>query len=163
MHNGPHSWVAAPAAPGAAAPTPPTSVSVATAVSTFLLIDSTWVDDEVMTDLLSEDLTGCGRYGTKPVRLVCPSRPCGPWSLPGVVVASPPGAGHDGHVTRVVEHVRGRGRLVRRGPQVDAAIIAMSISLRTMKITGWANRRAQPRRHGVRLDDGHRASPLRSA
>jgi hypothetical protein len=24
------------------------------------LIDSTWVDDEVMTDLLSEDLTGCG-------------------------------------------------------------------------------------------------------
>src|SRR4051795_9319406 len=63
MQDEPHSWVAAPAAPGAAAPTPPTSVSVATAVSTFLLIDSTW-DDEGMTDLLSEDLTGCGRYGT---------------------------------------------------------------------------------------------------
>src|SRR4051794_25038271 len=60
MQNEPHSWVAAPAAPGAAAPTPPTSVSVATAVSTFLLIDSTWVDDEFMTDLLSEDLTSCG-------------------------------------------------------------------------------------------------------
>src|SRR3954453_5681598 len=95
MQDEPHSWVAAPAAPGAAAPTPPTSVSVATAVSTFLLIDSTWADDEVMTDLLSEDLTGCGLYGTKPARLVCPSRPCGPWSLPGVVVASPPGAGQD--------------------------------------------------------------------
>src|SRR3954451_22544935 len=90
MQKEPHSWVAAPAAPGTAAPTPPTSVSVATAVSTFLLIDSTWVDDEVMTDLLSEDLTGCGRYGTKPVRLVCPSRPCGPWSFPGLVVAHHP-------------------------------------------------------------------------
>src|SRR3954465_11484704 len=102
MQKEPHSWAPAPAAPGAAAPTPPTSVSVATAVSTFLLIDSTWADDEVMTDLLSEDLTGCGLYGTKPARLVCPSRPCGPWSLPGVVVASPPGAGQDGHATRVV-------------------------------------------------------------
>src|SRR3954462_12801042 len=102
MQKEPHSWVAAPAAPGAAAPTPPTSVSVATAVSTLVLIDSTWVDDEVMTDLLSEDLAGCGRYGTKPAPLVCPSRPCGPWWLPGVVVASPPGAGQDGHATRVV-------------------------------------------------------------
>jgi pyruvate/2-oxoglutarate dehydrogenase complex dihydrolipoamide dehydrogenase (E3) component len=37
-----------------------TIVSVATAASTFLLIDSTCGDDEVMTDLLSEDLAGCG-------------------------------------------------------------------------------------------------------
>jgi len=46
-----------------------------------------------MTDLLSEDLTGCGSYGTEPARLACASRPCGPWWLPGVVVASSPGAG----------------------------------------------------------------------
>src|SRR3954463_15304389 len=127
MQKEAHSWVAAPAAPGAAAPTPPTSVSVATAVSTFLLIEWTWVDEEVMTDLLSEDLTGCGRHERKRVRLVCPSRPCGPWSLPGVVLASPPGAGHDGHATGVLEHVRGRGRLVRGGRHVDAAINAMNI------------------------------------
>src|SRR3954467_6050382 len=102
MQNEPHSWVAAPAAPGAAVPTPPTSVSVATAVSTLLLIESTWVDDEVMTDLLSEDLTGCGRHGTKPVRLVCPSRPCAPWSLPGVVGASPPAGGWSRERRRVL-------------------------------------------------------------
>src|SRR5687768_12289818 len=51
-----HSGVAALAAPVAAALTPPTIASVATAASTLLLIDSTWRDDEVMTDLLSEDL-----------------------------------------------------------------------------------------------------------
>jgi hypothetical protein len=39
---------------------PQTTVSVATAVSTFLLIGSTLADDEVMTDLLSEDLVDCG-------------------------------------------------------------------------------------------------------
>src|SRR5215213_9795679 len=59
MQGEPHVCVAALAAPVAAALTPPTIVSVATAASTFLLIDSTWMDDEVMTDLLSEDLTGC--------------------------------------------------------------------------------------------------------
>src|SRR3954451_17283939 len=79
MQTAPHCGLAALAVPETAALTPATHVSVATAVSTFLLIDSTWVDDEVMTDLLSEDLTGCGRCRTKPVRLVCPSRPCGPW------------------------------------------------------------------------------------
>src|SRR3954454_17557309 len=74
-----HSWVAAPAAPGAAAPTPPTSVSVATAVSTFLLIECTWVDEEVMTDLLSEDLTGCGLVRHQ----ACSSRwPVAPLSTP---------------------------------------------------------------------------------
>jgi hypothetical protein len=60
MQSGPHSGVAALAAPVAAALMPPTIVSVATTASTFVLIDSTWVDDEVMTDLLSEGLTGCG-------------------------------------------------------------------------------------------------------
>jgi len=49
-----HSGVAALAAGVAAALTPPTIVSVATAANSFLLIDSTWVDDEVMTDLPSK-------------------------------------------------------------------------------------------------------------
>jgi hypothetical protein len=54
MQGAPHSGVAALAVPVAAALTPPTIVSVATAASTLRLIDSTWVDDEVMTDLLSK-------------------------------------------------------------------------------------------------------------
>src|SRR5215216_5731504 len=82
MHSGPHSVVAALAVPVAAAVTPPRIASVATAASTFLLIGSTCVDDELMTDLLSEDLTGCGWHGSKPARLVCPSPLCGPWSNP---------------------------------------------------------------------------------
>src|SRR5829696_7995602 len=49
-----HSGVAALAAPVAAALTPPTTVSVATAANSFVLIDSTSVEDEVMTDLLSK-------------------------------------------------------------------------------------------------------------
>jgi hypothetical protein len=40
--------------PETAALTPATHVSVATAVSTFLLIDTRWVDDELTTDLPSE-------------------------------------------------------------------------------------------------------------
>jgi hypothetical protein len=47
MQSGPHSGVAALAAPVAAALTPPTITNVATAASTFLLIDSTWVDDVI--------------------------------------------------------------------------------------------------------------------
>src|SRR5215208_6401994 len=35
-----------------------TTLSVAMAASNLLLVDSRWVDDEVMTDLLSEDLVG---------------------------------------------------------------------------------------------------------
>src|SRR5215216_6739584 len=81
-----HSGVAALAAGVAAALTPPTIVSVATAASTFLLIDSTWVDDEVMRDLLSEDLMGVVFDGTKRARLLCPSRPGEPWSSsPGLL------------------------------------------------------------------------------
>src|SRR4051812_23396891 len=38
--------------------------------------------------------------------------------------------------------------LFRGGPHVDAAIIAMNISLRTMRITGWAARRC-PVEHGL--------------
>src|SRR3954464_1078233 len=57
MQPAPHCGVAAFAVPETAALTPATHVSVATAVSTFLLIDSRWVDDELMTDLPSEDLT----------------------------------------------------------------------------------------------------------
>jgi hypothetical protein len=49
MQFGPHACVAALATPVAAALTPATTVSVAAAASTFLLIDSTWADDEVMT------------------------------------------------------------------------------------------------------------------
>src|SRR5215217_2798805 len=59
MQGEPHVCVAALAAPVAAALTPPTIVSVATAASTFLLIDSTCMHAEVMTNLPSEDLTGC--------------------------------------------------------------------------------------------------------
>src|SRR5215207_6256049 len=54
MQPGPHCGVAAPAVPETAALTPATHVNVATAVSTLLLIDSSRVDDELMTDLLSE-------------------------------------------------------------------------------------------------------------
>src|SRR3954452_24878787 len=50
MQPTPHCGVAALAVPQTAAPTPATHVSVATAVSTFLLIDSRRVDDELMTD-----------------------------------------------------------------------------------------------------------------
>src|SRR5829696_10175581 len=92
MQRPAHCGLAALATPVAAAPTPQTIVSVATAASTFLLINSTGVDVEVMTDLLSEDLTGCGRYTTKPARPLCSSRPYGPWSTPGAHLA--------GHVTR---------------------------------------------------------------
>lgn len=35
-----------------------TIVSVATAAGTLLLIGNTWVDEDVMTDLLSEELAG---------------------------------------------------------------------------------------------------------
>src|SRR3954466_4470294 len=54
MQPTPHSSVAALALPGTATLTPATHVSVATAVSSFCLIDTTWVAD--MTDLPSEDL-----------------------------------------------------------------------------------------------------------
>src|SRR3954471_1460547 len=50
MQGAPHASVAALAAPAAAALTPATIISVAAAASTFLLIDSTWVDDDVMMD-----------------------------------------------------------------------------------------------------------------
>src|SRR3954453_22882798 len=56
MQPAPHCGVAALAVPETAALTPATHVSVATVVSTFLLIDRRWVDDELMTDLPSEDL-----------------------------------------------------------------------------------------------------------
>src|SRR5215217_8321452 len=123
MQNEPHSWVAAPAAPGAAAPTPPTSVSVATAVSTFLLIDSTWVDDEVMTDLLSEDLTSCGlvrhqacssRWPVAPL-----STPVTPWCRGRLAGPCRPCRSRD---SRRVEHVSGRGEACSRRPHVDAAV-----------------------------------------
>src|SRR5688572_29844885 len=48
MQPPPHCGVAARAVPETAALTPATHVSVATAVSTFLLIDTTWVDDKLM-------------------------------------------------------------------------------------------------------------------
>src|SRR5829696_492834 len=80
MQAPPHAGLAALATPVAAALTPQTIVSAATAASTFLLIAGTWGDDEVMTDLLSEDLAGWGRDSTEPANHVCASRPCGPWS-----------------------------------------------------------------------------------
>src|SRR3954451_19546379 len=55
MQPTPHCGVAALAVRQTAAPTPATLVSVATAVSTFLLTDRRRVDDELMTDLPSED------------------------------------------------------------------------------------------------------------
>src|SRR4051794_1085873 len=119
MQNPAHSWVAAPAAPGAAVATPPTSVSVATAVSTFLLIDSTWVDDELMTDLLSEDLTGCGLVRHQ----ACSSRlPVAPlWTLvaPWRRGRLASRRGHDGHATRVVKHASGHGDALSRRPHLD--------------------------------------------
>jgi len=54
MQVGPQAGVTALAPPAAAALTPPTTASVATPASTFLLIDSAWVDDEVMTDVRSD-------------------------------------------------------------------------------------------------------------
>src|SRR3954471_23675051 len=54
MQAAPHCGVAALALPEIAALTPATHVSVATAVTTFLLIDTRWVDDELMTNLPSE-------------------------------------------------------------------------------------------------------------
>src|SRR3954470_18804369 len=66
MQPTPHGGVAALAVPEIAAVTPATHVSVATAVSTFLLIDSRWVDDELMTDLPSEDLTVATRQHRGP-------------------------------------------------------------------------------------------------
>src|SRR5215207_5882159 len=84
MQRSAHCGLAALATPVTAALTPPTIASVATAASTFLFISSTWVDDEVMTDLLSEDLTGCGSYAAEPARprvLVAPLwTPVGPRS-----------------------------------------------------------------------------------
>src|SRR3954453_14008684 len=55
MHPAPPGGVAALAVPETAALTPATHVSVAAAVSTLLLIDSRWADDELMTDLPSEN------------------------------------------------------------------------------------------------------------
>src|SRR3954451_18277062 len=55
IQPGPPRGVAALAVPETAALTPATHVSVATPVSTFLLIDSRWEDDELMTDLPSDD------------------------------------------------------------------------------------------------------------
>src|SRR3954451_16773663 len=54
-----HASVAALATPVAATLAQATTVRLVTTVRTFFLIDSTCVEDEVMTDLLSEDLTGC--------------------------------------------------------------------------------------------------------
>src|SRR3954471_10743896 len=51
MQPAPHCGVAALALPETAALTPATHVSVATAVSTLLLIDTGWLDDELTTDL----------------------------------------------------------------------------------------------------------------
>src|SRR3954447_21247536 len=56
MQPTPHCGVAAFAVPETAALTPATHVSVATAVSALLLLDSRRVDDELITDLPSEDL-----------------------------------------------------------------------------------------------------------
>src|SRR3954453_19525358 len=66
MQPAPHSGVAALAVPETAALTPATHDSVATAVSTFFLIDSRWLDDEVMTDLPSEDLNVATRQHRRP-------------------------------------------------------------------------------------------------
>src|SRR3954463_11299406 len=55
MQPTPHCGVVALAVPQTAAPTPATHVSVATAVTTFLPTDSRRGDDELMTDLPSED------------------------------------------------------------------------------------------------------------
>src|SRR3954454_5316914 len=64
MQPGPHCGVAALAVPETAALTPATHVSVATAVSTFLVIDARWVEDEFTTDLPSERTRRRVRDGT---------------------------------------------------------------------------------------------------
>src|SRR5215213_9561757 len=58
---------------------------VAAAASIFLLSGTTWGDDEVMTDLLSEDLADCGS-GTAPSLLLASARraPVDPGLTPGV-------------------------------------------------------------------------------
>src|SRR3954447_16354400 len=72
MQPTPHGGVAARAAPGAAALTPATHVSVATAVSTFLLIDRTSVDDELMAISLQRLDVGDGTELVRSPRLVAP-------------------------------------------------------------------------------------------
>src|SRR3954447_6659902 len=62
MQPSPHCGVAAIAVPETAALTPAMHVSVATAVSTFLLTDTRWVGDALMTGLPSE---GTRRGGTR--------------------------------------------------------------------------------------------------
>src|SRR4051794_40279264 len=78
MHPTPHCGVAALAVPETAALTPARHVSVATAVSTVLLIDSRWVEHELMTDLPSEDQTSRrasteGARGGQHPRLLTPA------------------------------------------------------------------------------------------
>src|SRR3954453_1701215 len=63
-----HSSVAALATPVAATLAQAMTPSVVTAVSSFVLSDNTWVRDEVMMDLLSEDLTAPIGDETKPAR-----------------------------------------------------------------------------------------------
>src|SRR3954453_21958596 len=78
MQPAPHCGVAALAVPENAALTPATHVSIATVVSTLLLIDRRWVDDEIMTDFPSEDPDvatrqhrGGGRKSTYPAPDTC--------------------------------------------------------------------------------------------
>src|SRR3954470_968365 len=77
MQPAPHCGVAALAVPETAALTPATHVSVATAVSTFLLINTRRVDDELMTDLPSEDLNVATRQhrGREEIRHTRPLTP----------------------------------------------------------------------------------------
>src|SRR3954471_15482386 len=65
MQPSPHCGVAALAVPETPALTPATHVSVATAISTFLLTDTRWVADELMTDLPSERSELAVRDGTE--------------------------------------------------------------------------------------------------
>src|SRR5215217_2300645 len=75
MQPAPHAGVAALAEPVAAAVTPPTIVSAATAATAFLLIESTWMDDEPMRLFLSRSVTDLSFDATQPPRLAPATRP----------------------------------------------------------------------------------------
>src|SRR4051795_8129138 len=72
----PHSIVAAPAELVAAALMPATNVSVATAASTILLIDSTCVDDEVMNGSPFRRPDGLWLVTAPSLLVSSPRRPC---------------------------------------------------------------------------------------
>src|SRR5215211_4440326 len=113
-----HAGVAALAVPVAAALTPPTIVSVAKAASTCLLIDSSWVDDEVTTDLLPEDLRLRLVVARRLLVSVCPSRPCGPWpgrgSLKAVRPGSPTSSAPEGRTARPTGRAKPAAPTARR-------------------------------------------------